>query len=326
MKIFVAGGAGYIGSAVVPELLARGHEVTVADLCWFGNRLPECVPVIRRDILDLPEDALRGFDQAIFLAGLSNDPMADFSPSRNFVSNAAAPGYFAYLARKGGVRRFIYAGSCSVYGFTGGELYDEDSPALSTYPYGISKLQGERAALQLAAGDFSVIVLRQGTVSGYSPRMRLDLIVNAMFRHAMERGAITVNNPAIWRPVLAMRDAVHAYACAVDAPPDASGVFNVASGNWTVGEVGEAVGARVGELRGSPVTVESRAVPDLRNYRVRTDRARAVLGFAPGETVETIVADLWANRDRFADFGNPAYHNIEIFRRLPSGPATTALR
>ena len=167
--------------------------------------------------------------------------MAEFSPSKNFVFNAAAPAYLAYIAKKAKVRRFVYACSCSVYGYTVDELYDETRPAVSSYPYGISKLQGEQAALQLADENFSVISLRKGTVSGYSPRMRLDLIVNTMFKSALRDGVITVNNPAIWRPILSIQDASSAYIRAVEASPSISGIFNIASGNYTVGEVADLV-------------------------------------------------------------------------------------
>jgi nucleoside-diphosphate-sugar epimerase len=112
---------------------------------------------------------LHSYDQVIFLAGLSNDPMAEFSPSKNFIFNAAAPAYLAYTAKNAKVKRYIYASSCSVYGYTEDELFDETRPVSSNYPYGISKLQGEQAAMQLADKDFSVIALRKGTISGYSP-------------------------------------------------------------------------------------------------------------------------------------------------------------
>src|SRR5262245_25868756 len=143
MKILVAGGAGYIGSVLVPKLLERGYEVDVLDLLWFGNNLPPSVRVIQKDVLQITEEELKGYDQVIAIAGLSNDPMADYSPSRNFVDNGASTAYLAYLSRRVGVKRFIYASSCSVYGYTVNELYDETSPAVPSYPYGISKLQGE---------------------------------------------------------------------------------------------------------------------------------------------------------------------------------------
>src|SRR5206468_7021165 len=155
--------------------------------------------------------------------------------------NAAAPAYLGYIATIAKVKRLIYASSCSVYGYTENELYDETCPVSSSYPYGISKLQGEQAVVQLTDTNFSVIALRKGTISGYSPRMRLDLIVNTMFKTAMRDGTITVNNPSIWRPILSIDDAAIAYIRAIESNYSLSGVFNIASGNYTVGEVGDLV-------------------------------------------------------------------------------------
>src|SRR5215472_153945 len=247
MKVLVAGGAGYLGSVLIPRLLDRGYDVDVVELFWFGNQLPSQVGVLNKDIFHLTVEDLKPYDQVIFLAGLSNDPMAEYSPSRNFVLNAAAPAYLGYIAKIAKVKRYIYASSCSVYGYTENELYDETRPVGSSYPYGISKLQGEQAALQLADDKFSVISLRKGTVSGYSPRMRLDLIINTMFRTAMRDRMITVNNPSIWRPILSIEDAATAYIRAIEANESISGVFNVASGNYTVGEVADLVKAAIDE-------------------------------------------------------------------------------
>ncbi len=241
MKILVAGGAGYLGCVLIPKLLDRGYEIDVVDLFWFGNHLPNRVRIVHKDIFDLSLDDLKGYEQIIFLAGLSNDPMAEFSPSKNFIFNAAAPAYLGYIAKKAGVKRYVYACSCSVYGYTENELFDESHPTVCGYPYGISKLQGEQAVMQLQDGNFSVISLRKGTVSGYSPRMRLDLIVNTMFKTAMRDHTITVNNPSIWRPILSIEDAASAYNRALEAQPSVSGIFNIASGNYTVAEVADLV-------------------------------------------------------------------------------------
>ncbi len=153
MKILIAGGAGYVGSKLVPYLMERGYEVEVIDLLWFGNHLPANVKVTQKDLFTCTEDDFKGIDQVIFLAGLSNDPMAEFNPSMNFVHNGSLPSYLAYLARKAGVKRFIFGSSCSVYGYTVDELYDEDAPVSCGYPYGISKLQGERGVLHLPAKE-----------------------------------------------------------------------------------------------------------------------------------------------------------------------------
>ncbi len=316
MKILVAGGAGYIGSALIPQLLDRGYEVDVIDLFWFGNHLPKEVGIINKDIFELSENDVKGYGQVIFLAGLSNDPMAEYSPAENFISNASAPAYLAYTAKQAGVGRFIYAGSCSVYGYTVNELYDETCPAVSSYPYGISKLQGENAALQMVDKGFSVIALRQGTVSGYSPRMRLDLVVNTMFKFAVKDKAITVNNPAIWRPILAIKDAVTAYIRAIESHEDISGIFNVASSNYTVGEIGDLVKSGVKKYLDQEVKLNIKHIQDYRNYKVNIEKARKVLSFHPKYDVETIVADLVENMDKFKDFDNPNYYNIQVFKKL----------
>jgi nucleoside-diphosphate-sugar epimerase len=316
MKILLAGGAGYIGSVLAPKLLDRGYEVDVVDLLWFGNQLPPAVRVIEKDVLDLTEGELVGYDQVLFLAGLSNDPMADYSPSRNFVFNAASPAFLAYLAKRAGVKRYVYASSCSVYGYTENELYNEQSPANSSYPYGISKLQGEFGVMQERDSDFSVIVLRKGTVCGYSPRMRLDLVVNTMFRTAVTDGVINVTNPSIWRPILAIHDAASAYIRAIEASPSISGIFNVASGNFTVGEVADHVHDSVKDLLGLDARLNINHLADIRNYKVTSEHAQNVLGFKPTQTIGDIVRELVDNYAKFKDVENPAYYNIETFKRL----------
>lgn len=316
MKLLVAGGAGYLGSVLTPRLLDRGYEVDVVELFWFGNRLPDRVGILNKDIFHLTARDLHQYDQVIFLAGLSNDPMAEYSPHLNFVLNAAAPAYLGYIAKIAGVKRYIYASSCSVYGYTENELFDESRPVGSSYPYGISKLQGEQAALQLTSTDFSVICLRKGTISGYSPRMRLDLIVNTMFKTALRDGAITVNNPAIWRPILSIEDAATAYIRAVEASAGISGVFNLASGNYTVGEVADMVRARICDRLNLPVDLKIKHVQDVRNYKVNTDKAANVLSFHPTGSVTSIVDDLIKNMDRFSDWDNPVYSNIDTFKSL----------
>ncbi|HEX3663624.1 MAG TPA: SDR family oxidoreductase [Acidobacteriaceae bacterium] len=316
MHILIAGGAGYVGSALIPKLLDRGYKVDVVDLFWFGNNLPEEVGVLEKDIFDLQVSDLSGFDQVIFLAGLSNDPMADFSPAKNFVFNASAPAYLAYIAKKAKVRRYIYASSCSVYGYTENQLFDEDSPVSSSYPYGISKLQGEKAVTQMVSPEFSVIALRKGTVSGYSPRMRFDLLVNTMFKCAMQEGVIHVTDPAIWRPFLAIEDATMAYTRAIEANDSLSGIFNIASGNHTVGEVADLVKLTVEEELGKKIALDIKHIKDMRNYKVSIERAETILSFHPHQSVRSIVRSLISNMDKYADLDNPLYYNIRVFREL----------
>jgi nucleoside-diphosphate-sugar epimerase len=316
MKIMLAGGAGYIGSKLAPKLVDRGYEVDVLDLFWFGDFLPNTVKKIKKSIFDVTQGEVEGYDQVIFLAGLSNDPMAEYSPSLNFIHNASAPAYLGYIAKKAGVKRFIYAGSCSVYGYTENELYDEESPAVSNYPYGISKLQGEQAVLQMVDKDFSVICLRQGTVSGYSPRMRLDLIVNTMFKSALLTNTINVHNPAIWRPILSIKDAVTAYIRIIESDNHISGLFNVASGNYTVGEVADLVKDSIVTKMNKEVNLKIEHRQDYRNYKVSIDKAKNVLSFKPRFDIEGIVQDLIDNFDKFKDLKKKTYFNIEVFKSI----------
>src|ERR1700677_4006427 len=307
MKVLIAGGAGYVGNVLIPKLLDRGYKVDVVDLFWFGNHLPEQIGILKKDIFHLTAEDLRPYEQVIFLAGLSNDPMAEFSPSKNFIFNASAPAYLAYIAKVAGVKRYIYASSCSVYGYTENELFDETRPVSSNYPYGISKLQGEQAAMQLADDDFSVIALRKGTVSGYSPRMRFDLIINTMFRNAVREHVITVNNPSIWRPILSIEDAATAYTRAIEANYKLSGIFNVASGNYTVGEVADLVRSSVEERLQRKVDLHIKHIQDFRNYKVSIEKAKNVLSFHPSGDIKSIIGSLVDNMEKFKDWDNPLY-------------------
>nr|MBF0223154.1 SDR family oxidoreductase [Desulfobulbaceae bacterium] len=316
MKILIAGGAGYIGSMLTPKLLDRGYDVDILDLLWFGNHLPKQANIIQKNIFDVTEDDLKGYDQVIFLAGLSNDPMAEFSPAQNFIDNASSPSYLAYIAKRAGVKRYIYGSSCSVYGYTVDELFDETRPTISNYPYGISKLQGEFGALKQSDDKFSVIALRQGTVCGYSPRMRLDLVINTMFKFAMTEGTLTVNNPAIWRPILDIRDAVTAYVRAIEAHEDISGIFNVASGNYTVGEIGDSVQEGLKQFLNVSTKVTINHVQDFRNYKVSIKKANEVISFKPRYSILDTVKSLADNLEKFKDFDNQVYYNIRTFKAM----------
>ncbi len=316
MKILLAGGAGYIGSILAPLLVEHGYDVTVIDLLWFGNKLPESIPVIKKDLFHCTEKDLEGIDQVIFLGGLSNDPMAEFSPSSNFAYNAALPAYLAFMAKKAGVKRYIYASSCSIYGYAPNQLFDEDAITNCNYPYGISKLQGERGVCLLNDKNFSTISLRQGTVCGHSPRMRMDLVVNTMFKTAITEGVVTINNPSLWRPVYDIRDAANAFFRAIQADYSLSGIFNVCSGNYTIGQVGDIVKDEVERLTGKKVRLNTKDIHDLRNYKVSIERAKTELGFLPQYTVKDIVTKLYENRAAYGNYNLDEFYNIRVFKTL----------
>ena len=328
MKILLAGGCGYVGAQLCPALLDRGYEVDVVDTCWFGvpKSVSNRVNVRKQNLFSLNESDLKGYDQVLMLAGLSNDPQAEFSPRDNFILNNGLPSYISYIARRAGVKRLILSSSCSVYGYAVGKPYDEDGVVNCDYPYGIAKLQGERGCLQLVNDDFSVIALRKGTISGYSSRMRFDLIVNAMFKNACLDNKITVNNPSLWRPILDMRDAVSAYIRAVQADLSISGVFNVAGGNYTVGTVGDLVKERLEDYRrerfkkdGSSfdtVKLDIKNIHDLRNYKVTCEKAKDILGFVPQYGIKDTVSDLFNHLSEYGNMNDEKYYNIKVFEKL----------
>jgi nucleoside-diphosphate-sugar epimerase len=237
MKILIIGGAGYVGSVLVPKLINLGYDIDVIDLLWFGNNLPSTVNVIKKDAFNITEDELKQYEQVIFIAGLSNDPMAEFSPRQNFIQNSALPSYLAYIAKQAKIKRFIFASSCSIYGYTNNKIYNETDVTISKYPYGISKIQSEFVIKNMQDKDFSTICLRKGTISGYSPRMRFDLVINSMFKSIILTNKIIVNDPTAWRPILGIEDAANAYIKSIQAPYDISGVFNIASENYTILEI-----------------------------------------------------------------------------------------
>lgn len=319
MKVLIVGGAGYIGSRITPYLRDKKFDVHVVDDLWFGNYLPSNIPLEKKDLFTLTDRDLAGYDATIFIAGLSNDPMAEYSPALNFIHNAAGPAHLSYIAKKAGVKRFIYADSCSVYGFTGDVESTEESPAKSVYPYGISKLQGELAVLELADEDFSVICLRQGTVSGWSPRQRLDLVINAMYKTSVSENVIKVDNPDIWRPILAISDAEKVYEHALNASPEISGIFNASSGNFTVGEIGKSVAGRLSEQYGIKPHLEIGNQQNYRNYRVSTEKAKNVLGINFTGTIESIIDDLYKNLGTNIDFTDDRYYNIKMFKKILDG-------
>jgi nucleoside-diphosphate-sugar epimerase len=242
--------------------------------------------------------------------------MAEYDPAKNFIENAALPAYLAYRAKQAGVPRFIYSSSCSLYGFAADELYDEHSPTTCAYPYGVSKFQGEQGVMQFQGDGFSTIALRLGTACGYSPRPRFDLIVNTMFKCALQDGAIVINNPDIWRPIVDVRDVSAGFALAIEADEGLNGIFNIAYGNYTVKQVGEQVQARVQHLTGRDVALTIHQNIDFRNYRVTCDKAKKVLGFDPRHNVDSIVDRLYEHLDEYGDFSDDALYNIRVFKKL----------
>jgi len=314
-KIIIGGGAGYIGSALVPALVKDGHDVTVVDLLWFGNNLPKQVRVIRKDLFRMTYTDLQSHDCFIFLAGVSNDPMAHFNPRLNFQYNAALPAYLAFEAKKAGIKRYIYGSSCSIYGNTT-RLCTESMTPGTIEPYGMSKLQGEVGVLQNQDTGFSTVSLRQGTVCGYSPRMRFDLVINAMVKSALTEGKIIVNNPHIWRPICSMQDVVDAYILSINAPAKINGIFNIATGNYQVGVIAKRVQAQLEKKLNKKISIIYKKEKILRNYKVSLARSKKMLGYRPHSTLDSIIRHTIDHIPSAIRFSDKKYYNIETFRHI----------
>lgn len=325
MRVLITGGAGYIGSVLVRRLLDRNYDVRVVDSGFFGvEHLPPEVDLIIGDILEFSDEWLEGVDGVIHLAGLSNDPMADFSPSLNYKINAAGSAIVTQVCKRGGVRRFVMGSTCSLYGASGDQEVDEDWPVKPSFPYGISKLMAESAVQCLADGSFRPITLRLGTVIGWSPRMRYDLVANTMLKTALTEGKITVSNPLLWRPVLDVADAADAYIRTLEVDEDVQGTFNIAYHNYSIEQIADEV-ALVLRERGHPIRVLKESRQDPRSYRVSTRRARDILGFRPSVSIGQSVS-LMLDRIQegtTADFDNPRYRNID-WMKLHIGEISTA--
>lgn len=316
MRILIAGGGGYIGTQLCNKLFSSGHDVTVVDLFWFGNYLNKEIPIIRKNVMDLTEEEVRNHDAVVFMAGLSNDPMANFSPKVNFIENSAAPTFLAFLAKKSEVPRFVYASSCSVYGFTDNEIMTEESKTSPQYPYGISKLQAENTIMSMADDNFRPIALRKGTVGGWSERMRFDLVVNTMLKSALTDKKIIVHNPNLWRPLIDIRDVVQAYEKSIFSDLKITGVFNICSKNYTIGELSNIIYQKLIDSD-YEVEVEIHKNYDVRNYLASNKKACEVLHFTPRYNPEDSIEEILLNiKNKVFNFYDKKYYNINVFKDL----------
>jgi nucleoside-diphosphate-sugar epimerase len=318
MNILVTGGAGYIGSVLVPTLVEEGYNVTVIDKLTFGNNLKNLsgFTLHDQDVLNIKPDWLDGMDAVIHLAGISNDPMANFRPRDNYINNSALTGLLVYFCKQKKIKRFIFGSTCSIYGFSSDKLIDEQVPVSPSFPYGLSKVQAEFAINSAADESFRPIIFRQATVYGWAPRMRFDLVVNTMTKYGVCHGKISVHNPNHWRPLIHVRDLVDAYLLALKAPDEISGTFNVASKNYTILEIGQEVRKAL-TAQNIPCDLEILNQEDLRSYRVNNDLVCETLGFNPKIGIAEGVAEILQKigDSRQPQWNNPWFINAEVYRK-----------
>lgn len=330
-KVLVTGGAGYVGAVLVPRLLRAGYAVRVLDLYVYGDdalaevrshpRLEECRGDLRHDAF--VRQCLRDVDAVIHLACISNDPSCELDPelSRSINYDAFEP--LVRLSVEAGARRFIFASSSSLYGVSDAPQVTEEHPRHPLTLYNTFKGMCEDVLFRYQSPAFTTVSVRPATICGRSPRQRLDLTVNILTAHAVERGIITVFGGEQQRPNLHMEDIVRLYQDLLEVPDaDIAGeAFNVGYQNATVAEIARTVRDVVArELPGrDAVRIETTPSNDPRSYHICSDKIRTRLGFVPRHTIEDAVHDLTTALRRGelpAALTDPIYYNVQRMRAV----------
>jgi len=284
--VLVTGGAGYVGSVLIGELLAKGYKVICLDRFFFGgNSLKEFksnpqLTIVKDDTRQFDPNILKNVSVVFDLAAIAQpDPTEELNPKLFHEINYLGPVRVANLSKKYGVERYIFASSCSVYGFRK-EIISEDSPLNPIESYGKTKAQAERAILSISDKKFCATVLRFATIYGLSPKMRFDLVVNGMTLSLFKTGKIKVMRDGTqWRPVIHVKDAVNAYLKIMEADKEEVNreIFNVGSNdqNFQIYHLAKLIGESVG----ISYEIEWYGEPDARSYRVDFSKITRVLGF-----------------------------------------------
>lgn len=328
-NVMVTGGAGYVGSRLIPKLLEAGHKVTVLDLYLFGEDvLAECrgnpnLREVRGDLRDITvvKDALKGCDAVIHLACISNDPSFELDPELGKSINFDCFRPLVRASKEAGVKRFIYASSSSVYGIKEVDNVTEDLALEPLTDYSKFKAMCEEVLDQEREPGFVTLTIRPATVCGYGPRQRLDVIVNILTNHAVQNGRIKVFGGPQKRPNLHIEDMTDLYLLSLQLP-DAQidgKIFNAGYENHSVSQLAETVRDTVGNKLGSAVQIAVEPTDDLRSYHVSSEKIRRELGFEPKHTIEDAVRDLVA---AFSDgrlpnsMDDPRYYNIRTMQKV----------
>ncbi len=296
-QVLVTGGAGYVGSALIPKLLAAGHGVTVLDLYLYGRVFTglDGHPELRQIVGDIRDPAMlaeaeAGCDAVIHLACISNDPSFELNPELGRSINLDAFRPLVRAAKKAGVKRFIYASSSSVYGIKDEPEVTEDLPLEPLTDYSRFKADCEKILAEEREPGFVILTIRPSTVCGYAPRLRLDLTVNILTAHAIENGRITVFGGSQQRPNLHIDDMTNLYVRCLEYPEALidGKIFNAGYENHAVADIA----GMVRDTVGPEVEIVTTPSDDLRSYHVSSAKIRDELGFEAVHTISDAVRDL----------------------------------
>ncbi len=286
MNILLTGGCGFVGTVLTKKLLDEGHKVTVVDIMWFGNFLPEHenLTVIKEDVRNADKVPMEGMDAVLHLANVANDPCSDLNPKLSWEVNALATKFLVERAIDYGVKQFVYASSGSVYGVKDEPEVTEELSLVPISDYNKTKMISERVLLSYK-DKIAIQVIRPATVCGVSPRMRLDLSVNMLTMQALKNGKITVFGGNQTRPNINLKDMIRVYLHFLEQGDKLQGIYNAGFENISILDIAERVVEKI------PAEIIVTGSNDPRSYRLSSKKLLAT-GFEQKYTVDDAIKEV----------------------------------